>query len=80
MFKVIIEYEGDQHRTDRYQWNRDIERQEDFARGGWVLIRVTADRLRWPREVVLRVFAALRAAGYTRPPPVFNATWCRLFE
>jgi hypothetical protein len=80
VFKVIIEYEGDQHRTDRFQWNRDIERQEDFVRGGWVLIRVTAARLRWPREVVLRVFAALRGAGYEGPPPVFSATWSRLFE
>jgi very-short-patch-repair endonuclease len=23
-YKLIIEYEGDQHRTDRNQWNRDI--------------------------------------------------------
>lgn len=23
-FKVIIEYEGDQHRTDKWQWNLDI--------------------------------------------------------
>jgi len=28
-YKLIIEYEGDQHRTDRNQWNRDIDRQED---------------------------------------------------
>jgi hypothetical protein len=26
-FKVIIEYEGDQHRTDKWQWNFDIGRQ-----------------------------------------------------
>jgi very-short-patch-repair endonuclease len=43
-FKVILEYEGDQHRTDPYQWSRDIERQEDFVRGGWALIRITAAR------------------------------------
>jgi hypothetical protein len=24
-YKLIIEYEGDQHRTDRNQWNHDIE-------------------------------------------------------
>jgi hypothetical protein len=30
-YKLIIEYEGDQHRTDRNQWNRDIDRHEDFA-------------------------------------------------
>jgi hypothetical protein len=43
-YKLIIEYEGDQHRTDRNQWNRDIDRQEDFARDRWTLIRVTSER------------------------------------
>ncbi len=41
-YKLIIEYEGDQHRTDRNQWNRDIDRQEDFARDHWTMIRVTS--------------------------------------
>jgi hypothetical protein len=27
-YKLIIEYEVDQHRTDRGQWNGDIDRQE----------------------------------------------------
>jgi hypothetical protein len=27
-YKLINEYEGDQHRTDRGQWNGDIDRQE----------------------------------------------------
>jgi hypothetical protein len=43
---LIIDYEGDQHRTDRNQWNRDIDRQEDFARDNWMLIRVTSERAR----------------------------------
>lgn len=30
-FKVIIEYEGDQHRTDTRQWNIDIDRSEAFT-------------------------------------------------
>jgi hypothetical protein len=50
-FKIIIEYEGDQHRTDRGQWNRDIDRHEDFARDHWTLIRVTSERLRWPAKL-----------------------------
>jgi hypothetical protein len=48
--KLIIEYEGDQHRTDRNQWNRDIDRHEDFARDHWTLIRVTSERARWPAK------------------------------
>jgi Protein of unknown function (DUF559) len=79
-FKVIIEYEGDQHRTDSWQWNVDIGRQEEFAAAGWLVIRVTAERMRHPRRVVARVYEALRNAGYGGPEPVFSAEWCRLFE
>jgi hypothetical protein len=79
-FKIIIEYEGDQHRTDRGQWNRDIDRHEDFVRGHWTLIRVTSERLRWPRQVVRSVFEALRSAGYEGPEPTFDQAWSNLFE
>jgi hypothetical protein len=61
---LITEYEGDQHRTDRGQWNRDIDRQEDFARDHWMLIRVTSERARWPRQVV---YKALKVNGYDGP-------------
>ena len=30
-YRVLIEYEGDQHRGDKRQWNRDIDRYDDFA-------------------------------------------------
>jgi hypothetical protein len=79
-FKIIIEYEGDQHRTDRGQWNRDIDRHEDFVRDRWTLIRVTSERLRWPRQVVRSVFDALRSAGYEGPGPTFDQAWSNLFE
>jgi hypothetical protein len=79
-FKVIIEYEGDQHRTDVRQWNIDIQRQEDFAAAGWNVIRVTAHGMRRPRSVVHRVLGALRKAGFDGPGPSFSAEWCRLFE
>ena len=46
-FRLIIEYEGDQHRTDRNQWNHDIDRHEDFTRDHRTLIRVTSERARW---------------------------------
>ena len=39
-YRVLLEYEGDQHRTDRRQWAYDMGRYEDFAatvgsRSGW---------------------------------------------
>lgn len=79
-YKLIIEYEGDQHRTDRNQWNRDIDRQEDFARDHWTLIRITSERARWPRQVVHAVYRALRANGYDGPAPEFGEFWVSLFE
>ena len=77
---IATGYEGDQHRTDRGQWNRDIDRHEDFARDHWTLIRVTSERLRWPRQVVRSVFDALRSAGYDGPEPTFDQAWSNLFE
>ena len=79
-YKLIIEYEGDQHRTDRNQWNRDIDRHEDFARDHWTLIRITSERARWPRQVVRAVHKALRTNGYEGPAPRFDELWVSLFE
>lgn len=44
--KLAVEYEGDHHRTDRRQFNRDIARYEALADLGWMGIRVTADDTR----------------------------------
>jgi hypothetical protein len=59
--KVVLEYEGDQHRTDRGQFRYDIERYERFREAGWTVIRVTADDLRPERRpaLIARVRRAL---------------------
>ena len=79
-YKLILEYEGDQHRTDKRQWNTDIYRAEEFSAEGYRVLRVTADHLRRPRALVLRVHAALVKGGYTGPPPAFSEEWSALFE
>jgi len=54
--KVAVEYDGDQHRKDRSQYNWDIRRLERLQRRGWIVIRVVAgDR---PADIVRRVRAA----------------------
>ncbi len=54
--KVAAEYDGEQHRTDRYQYNWDVRRSEILHRLGWTVIRVVAgDR---PAEIVRRVKSA----------------------
>jgi hypothetical protein len=79
-YRVLIEYEGDQHRGDRRQWNRDIDRYDDFTSANFTVIRITADRARYPRLVVRRIYEALRAGGYRGPEPVFDQRWMALFE
>jgi very-short-patch-repair endonuclease len=43
--RLILEYEGDHHRTDRPQWTHDIGRHNAFAAAGWTVLRVTAHDL-----------------------------------
>lgn len=78
-WRIVIEYEGDQHRVDRRQWNRDVWRQECLVSGDHTLVRVTAERMRSPRAVVTGVYDALVGCGYDGPPPVFSAEWRMLF-
>lgn len=54
--KVGVEYEGDHHRTDRRQFNRDIARYEALTELGWVIVRVTAEDL--PGGILFRLSAA----------------------
>ena len=53
--KLILEYEGLQHLTDRDQWQRDINRTHALEDEGWRIIRVTAADLRDPRRLLERI-------------------------
>ena len=44
--RVIVEYEGDHHRTDRRQWQSDIQRTRLLESLGWRVLRITAADLR----------------------------------
>jgi very-short-patch-repair endonuclease len=55
--KVAVEYDGDQHRSDRRQYRWDIRRLEMLERLGWIVVRVTAGDP--PEDIVRRVRAAL---------------------
>ena len=78
-WRTVIEYEGDQHRVDRRQWNRDVWRQECLVEDDHTLVRVTAERMRAPRAVVVGVHQALVERGYDGPAPVFDLEWRVLF-
>lgn len=44
-FRLVQEYEGDHHRTDTAQWNRDLQKYSDYRSAGWEVVRVTAKLL-----------------------------------
>ena len=44
-YRVSWRYEGDHHRTDRAQWNRDIEKHARAAAAGWSVLRLTSRHL-----------------------------------
>ncbi|OBH10205.1 DUF559 domain-containing protein [Mycobacterium sp. E3247] len=54
--KLAVEYEGDHHRSDRRQFNKDIRRAESLTEAGWTVVRVTAEDT--PGGIVARVSAA----------------------
>jgi hypothetical protein len=62
--KVGVEYDGSQHWTDSRIRTNDIDRTAELQRRGWILIRVSADLLRYrPGVIVARVREALRERG-----------------
>ncbi|NYG07213.1 hypothetical protein BJ986_001700 [Phycicoccus badiiscoriae] len=48
--RVIVEYEGDQHRSDRRQWENDIQRVRLLEDLGWKVVRITAADLADPHR------------------------------
>lgn len=63
--KIAVEYDGDQHRTDRRQYLHDIRRIEWLQQLGWIIIRVVAEDRR--DDILRRVRQALELrAGQPR--------------
>lgn len=64
--RVVVEIEGDHHRTTRKQWNRDIDKYHAYAAAGFEVVRLTSAHIRgaYPTAVEL-VRAALRRHGWS---------------
>jgi hypothetical protein len=63
--RVVAEYEGEQHRLDRHQFEKDIRRRERYAEAGWRIVRVTrADLTLFRSELITRLRSALAAAPW----------------
>lgn len=65
--RVLLEYHGDQHRTERRQWLEDVTRRQLFEDAGYTVIEVAADDVH-PDCAALaeRVRRALRRAHTPR--------------
>lgn len=48
-FRVLVEVEGDHHRTSRAQWNRDIDKYAAYAAEGYEVVRLTSEHIRGAR-------------------------------
>ncbi|SEN74669.1 hypothetical protein E3O25_05855 [Cryobacterium sp. TMT1-3] len=61
-YKVLVEYDGEQHRTDDGQYNRDAERLHDLRGAGWLVVTVRKGSSKeWIRAAV---DGALRSRGW----------------
>lgn len=68
-YRTVVEIEGDHHRTDRKQWNRDIDKYAAYAAEGWEVVRLTSAHVRSAdRRGVAIVRSVLRRRGW-RPTP-----------
>jgi hypothetical protein len=63
-YREAVDYEGDHHRTDPAQWQRDIKRGPMCESIGWHLTRAAADDLRDSRALIGLLQTALRKKGW----------------
>ena len=68
-YRVVVEYDGDHHRTDTRQYDRDVERIDLFAVHRWRVVRLTGRAFVADRAACLaRIEQALVAGGWRRGP------------
>lgn len=64
-YRLVVETEGDHHRTHRKQWHRDIAKYRAYEAAGIQVMRLTSYDLRGERPTGIRLVAdALRRRGW----------------
>lgn len=64
-FRTLVEYDGQQHRTDDRQYETDSDRIQEILDENWRVVRVLKDHLRYrPATVLTRVRSALIHGGW----------------
>jgi hypothetical protein len=69
-FRVLLEYDGEQHRTDDVQYYRDVDRLESLAGAGWRIVHAnkTHNNDRGRAVVLERLRRALTERGWQPRP------------
>lgn len=79
--RLVIEYDGRQHRDDEAQRQHDIKRREELDHLRYRLVIVTSQHLsREPRETLRRIRAALVDCGAIGVRRQFKTEWERYFR
>lgn len=63
-FKVLLEYQGDYHRTRKDQWRKDMTRRSRLESQEWTVMELNANDLKDPAELVARIRRVLRRQGW----------------
>jgi hypothetical protein len=64
-YRVLAEYDGEQHFFDDEQYHWDIDRLDAIMEAGWRVIRINNSHLRiTPSPAVRKIRSALEAAGW----------------
>ena len=63
-YRVIVEYEGDHHRTEPRQWRRDLTRTTALQREGELVLRLGAEHLASEKKLVGLLFRTLAGRGW----------------
>jgi very-short-patch-repair endonuclease len=71
-YRTMIEFQGDQHRTNREQWRHDIQRTGTVEDNGWQVLQFTDDDLSTldaQARLVERIRLRLSSRGWLSPAP-----------
>lgn len=63
-YRVLVEYDGEQHFDDVRQYHRDIDRLDEVMEESWRVIRINKSHLRRPAVIDYKIRTALLAAGW----------------
>lgn len=74
--KILVEYDGRQHRADLQQWDHDTKRADWLREAGWLYLPVFSWGIyRRPDETLARIEKALRERGCRELPRRLRDDW-----